>query len=101
MAGGKDSYAHSIEDLGYIVLAGIYAQAGLGYPLETGDDALTVGTVLQCDVYGLLGTLFLYFIALDVAFIKQYLGDSLLDGGSGNAYFVVLGGSAYQRWDQL
>src|SRR5947207_1653626 len=74
----QDRHAHSAEHARQAVLAGIDTAAGLGHPLEIGDDPLAAPAVLQLDDQGIEALAFLDMEVRDVALLLEDAGDPFL-----------------------
>src|SRR5437016_3719548 len=74
----QDRHAHPAEHARQAVLAGIDTAAGLGHPLEIGDDPLAAPAVLQLDDQGIEALAFLDMEVRDVALLLEDAGDALL-----------------------
>ena len=80
---GNDGNTKAAEYLRQLLCASVYTQARLGHTLDAGDSLLAVINVLQCDADNALGVALYNLERLDVAFIEQDLGNSLLHLGCG------------------
>src|SRR5436189_3092096 len=76
-----DRDAHPAEHARQAILARVDTAAGLGHPLEVGDDPLAASAVLQLDDQGIEALALLHVEVRDVALLLEDAGDALLETG--------------------
>src|SRR5439155_9241015 len=76
--GGEDRHSHPAEHAREAILARIHPAAGLGDPLQVGDDPLPAAPVLQLDHEGIEAFPLLDVEFRDVALLLEDAGDLLL-----------------------
>src|SRR5207247_560694 len=74
----QDRDAHAAEHAWQAVLARVDTAAGLGYPLEVGDDPLAASAVLELDDQGIEALALLYVEVRDVTLLLEDPRDALL-----------------------
>src|SRR6266542_4902375 len=87
--GGKNRHAHPAEHSRQTVLARVDTAAGLGHPLEVGDDPLAAPAVLQLDDKGIEGFSLSDVEVRDVALLLEDAGDALLQARGRHLHALV------------
>src|SRR5712692_651322 len=77
----QDRDSHAAEHARQPILARVDTAAGLGHPLEVGDDPLPAPAVLQLDDQGIEALTLLHMEVRDVALLLEDPGDALLETG--------------------
>src|SRR5256714_14779764 len=85
----QNRHTHSAEHARQAILARIDTAAGLGHPLEIGDDPLAAPAVLQLDDQGIEALALLYVKVRDVALLLEDARDALLEAGGGHLRALV------------
>src|SRR5262249_23991912 len=85
----QDRHAHPAEHARQPVLARVDTAAGLGHPLQVGDDPFAAPAVLQLDHEGIEAFAFLDVVVRDVALLLEDASDLLLQAGGRHLGLLV------------
>src|SRR6476661_10015922 len=86
---GQNRDTHPAEHARQTVLDSVDTAAGLGHPLEVGDDPLAAPAVLQLDDQGIEALALLHVEVRDVALLLEDAGDALLETGGRHLGMLV------------